>query len=242
MGASGEVVPRARHSSGVTASQRGGLAGQIRVLIVAGQGLYREALRVLLARQEGIEIVGQIADGVQAMGIVDEVRPHVVLIDVGTPGNGGIELIRMIRRTGLDAQPLALCPAGDDAAVLNAVKAGATGYISTNASLADLRKAIQGVHRGEEWVERKLLLRFVGGDALADGRVEETHEWTKRVLTAREQEVLRSLAAGGTNKDIARGLFISEKTVKTHLSNIFRKLNVTRRLQAVLYAVQHGQR
>lgn len=218
------------------------MPGPIRVLIVAGQGLLREALRLLLTCEDGIEIVGEIAPGIQAMGVVDEVRPHVVLIDVCMPGSDGIELIRMIRRTSLNAKPLVLCPGGDDAGVFNALKAGAKGYVSTNASLSDLRKAIRGVHRGEEWVERKLLLRFLGGDALADVRVEETRERTRRVLTAREREVLRFLASGGTNKDIAQALFISEKTVKTHLTSIFRKLNVTRRLQAVLYAVQQGLR
>lgn len=242
MGVSGGAVQRARHSGSVTSGQPGGVPGPIRVLIVACQGLLREALRVLLTREDGIEIVGEIAHGIQTMGVIDEVRPHVVLIDVCTPGSDGIELIRMIRRSGLKAKPLVLCPDGDDAAVFNVLKAGAKGYLSTNASLSDLRKAIRGLHRGEEWVERKLLLRFLGGDALADVRLVETHERTKRVLTAREREVLRFLASGGTNKDIAEALFITEKTVKTHLTSIFRKLNVARRLQAVLYAVQQGLR
>jgi DNA-binding NarL/FixJ family response regulator len=92
------------------------------------------------------------------------------------------------------------------------------------------------------WVERKLVARLLAGDAVAEVRGEPAHGPGKGVLTAREQAVLRRLASGGTNKDIAHSLFISEKTVKTHLSSIFRKLHLTRRLQAVIYAIQQGVR
>jgi len=213
----------------------------VRVVIVHVHRLFREALDAILGREGGVEIVGESAQGPSAIAMIETLRPDVALLEIGVPGTDGVELISTIKQKSPDTKPLILAGATDDAVILAALKAGASGYLSKDATASDLRKAIQGVHQGDAWVERKLIARFLEGDILAAVETEDANGRGKG-LTAREQEILRLLASGGTNKDIAQSLFISEKTVKTHLSSIFRKLNVTRRLQAVVYAIQQGLR
>jgi DNA-binding NarL/FixJ family response regulator len=128
----------------------------------------------------------------------------------------------------------------DEAMIFKSLKAGAKGYLSKDSSVSDLTKAIKAVHQGELWIERKLMSTFFNHEAIADSKGGNPHGRTKEGLTPREQEVLHVLATGCTNKEIAQDLFISEKTVKTHLSSIFRKLKVTRRLQAILCAIREG--
>jgi len=221
----------------VASAERQDVANPIRVLIVVGQRLFREALGALLTREEGIEIVSATDHGIQAIDVVNRLRPNVVLIELTATGLDVIELIRMIRQTSPEARPLML--AEDETVIFKALKAGAKGYVSNNASVSDLRKAIEGVHQGDLWVERKLVAGFLEGSAFVG---DEGAARPQGALTAREHEVLRLLTSGGRNKDIAHALLVSEKTVKAHLNNIFRKLNVTRRLQAVLYAIERGLR
>ena len=242
-----EETPRHRGPSPVLSSDGGGGGGvvtdrPVRVVIVHGQRLFLEALHSILSREESVEIVGEAAHGLPAIAVIENLRPDVALLDIGIPGTDGAELIRTIKRKSPDTKPLILAGTADEEVILTALKAGASGYLSKDASTSDLRKAIQGVHQGDAWVERKLIARLLGGDALAHVEGEDAHDRAKGGLTTREQEILRLLPSGGTNKDIAQSLFISEKTVKTHLGSIFRKLNVTRRLQAVVYAIQQGLR
>lgn len=213
------------------------MTGQIRVVIADDHRLFREGLGLLLSRETGIQVAGEAANGVQAIDLVSDLKPDVVLLNITLLGTDGSEVIAPIRRNSPETKPLLLTAAIDDAMIFKTLKAGAKGYLSKDASVSDLVKAIQAVHRGELWVERKLIGRFFGGEGFD---LEEDRLGTKGALTAREQEVLRLLASGNTNKDIAQALFISEKTVKSHLSSIFRKLNVTRRLQAILYALRRG--
>jgi two-component system NarL family response regulator len=135
-----------------------------------------------------------------------------------------------------------LTVAADEPTIFKALKAGAKGYLSKDVSISDLIKAIQAVYKGEFWVERKLIARFFEGEAIARSREEGRPERPKEVLTPKEKQVLCILTKGCTNKEIGRTLFISEKTVKSHLNSIFRKLNVTRRLQAILYAINRGMK
>jgi DNA-binding NarL/FixJ family response regulator len=216
--------------------------GPIRVVIVHEQRLVSDAFRVSLTSEEGLEIVGEAGHGLQPIERMHDLKPDVVLLDTGPAEREGIELIRAITHHCPEAKLLILTAAGEEAVMVMALRAGAKGYVSKNASVAELRNAIRGVHHGEVWVERKLVARLLTGDAVAEVRGEPAHGPGKGVLTAREQAVLRRLASGGTNKDIGHSLFISEKTVKTHLSSIFRKLHLTRRLQAVIYAIQQGVR
>lgn len=209
---------------------RGRLAGPIRLAIVSHQRLIREALGTLLSLEAAHYTVSEAA-----------LKPNVVLVDMPT-GLEGIELLRTIQRECPDAKLLVLTAAGDAALIFEALKAGAKGFVSKDACVSDLRKAIRGVHEGEVWVETNVLTRCLGKEPPAPVGGQEANERTMSALTTRERQVLRLLASGGTNKEIAKALLISEKTVKSHVSNIFRKLEVTRRVQAVLSAVRLGLR
>jgi DNA-binding NarL/FixJ family response regulator len=128
----------------------------------------------------------------------------------------------------------------DEAKIFSALKAGARGYLSRNTSPCDLIKAIRSVHQGDMWVERKLIARYFEKETHANSPVRVQEDMAMPPFTPREHEILLCLAKGCTNKEIAEALFISEKTVKSHLTKIFRKLNVPGRFQAILYAIHLG--
>jgi len=213
---------------------------QIRVVIADDHRLFREGIRLILRNEKAIEIVGEAVNGLQTINVVNDLKPDVVLLDIKMPEMDGIQVIPPIRQKSPNTKALMLTAAMDEAMIFESLKAGANGYLSKDASVCDLTKAIKAVHRGELWIERKLMSRFFDQEAIADSKGANPHGRTKEGLTPREQEVLRHLATGCTNKEIAQDLFISEKTVKTHLNSIFRKLKVTRRLQAILYAISKG--
>jgi two-component system NarL family response regulator len=212
----------------------------IRIVIADDHRLFREGLRLILHQEKGIKIVGEAVNGPQAISVVHDLKPDVVLLDISMPEMNGIEVLPVIKKESPKTKPLMLTASVDEAKIFKALKAGAKGYMSKDASVPDLIKAIQAVQRGELWVQRRLLSRFFDEEAEADPRGNRQHETTEEDLSPREQEVLRCLVSGCTNKEIAEQLFISEKTVKTHLNNIFRKLRVTRRLHAILYAINRG--
>jgi DNA-binding NarL/FixJ family response regulator len=130
----------------------------------------------------------------------------------------------------------------DEEVIIEAIKAGAKGYLSKNSSISRLFNAIKAVHNGELWIERQLIAKYFNGDITADSCLAGSPEKIEQVLTPREQEILRILTQGATNKEIAEQLFICEKTVKSHLNSIFKKLNVRRRLEAILCAIKQGFR
>jgi len=216
------------------------MGDQIRVVIADDHRLLREMLRLTLRQERDIKIVGEAANGLQAIDVISELKPDIVLLDIIMPEMDGIKVLPAIREKSPKTKALMLTAAKDEAKVFKALKAGAKGYLSKDVSISDLIKAIQAVHKGELWVERKLMARFVEGEATADPKGEDRPGKTKEGLTPREQEILRLLSKGSTNKEIAKALFISEKTVKSHLNSIFKKLNVSRRLQAILYAIKRG--
>jgi DNA-binding NarL/FixJ family response regulator len=224
-----EVVPPRAGIDGPSA-----VTGTIRVAVVTRQRLVREAFAALLSKETGIEVVDA--------EFIHDSRPHVVLVDIPSLGLEGLGLLRTLQHACPDAKLLLLTADPDEALVCRALTAGARGYISKEAGISDLRRAIRGVYGGEVWVERGLLLRWLRGQVSADATIDDGPARMREALTAREREILQLLASGGTNKEIARALLISDKTVKTHLNNIFRKLQVTRRLQAVLFAVRQGLR
>jgi len=216
------------------------MADQIRVVIADDQRLLREMLRLTLRQEKGIEIVGEAGNGLQAIDVISDLKPDIVLLDIIMPEMNGIKVLPAIREKSPKTKALMLTVAKDEAMILKALKAGAKGYLSKDVGISDLIKAIQAVHQGELWVERKLMARFFEGESIADPKDDDRPGKTKEGLTPREQEVLRLLTKGSTNKEIAKALFISEKTVKSHLNSIFRKLKVSRRLQAILYAIRRG--
>ena len=213
---------------------------KIRIVIFNDHRLFREGLRLILNGEERFEIVGEAANGLQAIDLISDLKPDVALLDINMPKLDGIQLIPIIKQKSPETKVLMLTASKDKAKILNSLKAGAMGYLSKNTHTSALFKAIRIVHRGELWVERKLVAEFFHEDIAADSDREYRQKNTKENLTPREQEVLCLLTTGCTNKDIANELFISEKTVKSHLNKIFRKLNVSRRLEAILSAIKLG--
>jgi len=213
---------------------------KIRIVIVEDQRLFREGLRLILNGEESLEVVGEAGNGLQAIDVISSLKPDVVLLDITMPELSGIELIPIIRQKSPETKALMLTASKDEAKVLKSLKAGAKGYLSKNVSTSVLFKAIKVVHEGELWVERKLGANLFHESIAAYSDREYRQKNTKKNLTPREQDVLCLLTKGCTNKEIANKLFISEKTVKSHLNKIFKKLKVSRRLDAVLSAIKLG--
>lgn len=213
---------------------------EIRIVIVEDHGLVRECLHLVFATEDNLEVVGEAGNGIQAVEVIEKLHPDVVLLDIKIPGLSGIELLPLIRQKSPRSKVLMLTGKDDEDTILTALKAGAKGYLSKDTSSACLIKAIKIVHEGDMWVERRLVNLIVDGYNSSDtgrGRAADTNP---KKLTRREQDVLKCLSKGLTNKEIAQQLFISEKTVKSHVNHIFKKLNVSRRLEAVLYAIKSG--
>ena len=217
-------------------------AGRIRVMVAHDHTLVREGIRLVLGKDNAITVVGENEHGVGTVDLVAKHQPDIVILDTTVSGMDVIEVILSIKQRSPGTRPLLLTATRNVALIFNALKAGAKGYLSSDASVSELVKAIQAVHDGELWVERKLMAKLFDRGVLVDATGEDRRADFQAALTRREHEVLHFLASGGTNKDIAHALLISEKTVKSHLNNIFRKLQVTGRLQAVLYAVERGIR
>jgi len=218
------------------------MGAQIRVLVANDHALFRELLCLILSREGSIKIVGETVNGLQTIDVISNLKPDVVLLDTSMPKMDGIKVLTQIREKSPKTKVLVFSEAPEEAIIFKALKAGAKGYLSKDVSIHDLIKAIQAVHKGELWIERKMMARFFEREAIPDSRGEETPAKPDEVLTPREKEVLSILAKGFSNKEIANALFISEKTVKSHLNNIFRKLKVSRRIKAILYAINREMR
>jgi len=216
------------------------MAHHISVVIADNHRLIREGLSLMLQREANIDIIGEAVNGLQTINIVKDLKPDVVLLDIKMPEMDGIQVLPSIRSKSPKTKTLMLTSTNDEDGIFRSLKIGAKGYLSMDSSATDLTKAINAVQRGELWVERKLMSKFFENEAAHNSNEKNPGKKTLEGLTVREQEVLRHLAAGLSNKEIAEDLFISEKTVKSHLNSIFKKLSVTRRLQAILYAINKG--
>jgi DNA-binding NarL/FixJ family response regulator len=210
----------------------------IRVLLADDQELVRSGFRLILELAEGIEIVGEAADGREAVRLAKELQPDVVLMDVRMPELDGIEAIRRLRQAGVDARVLVLTTFDLDEYVYAAVRAGASGFLLKDAPREQLVTAVQTVARGEALlapaITQRLIERFVArppADEVAPALGE---------LSARELEVLQLVARGLSNAEIAAELVVGEATVKTHVARVLRKLDVRDRVQAVVFAYESG--
>ncbi|GGS23342.1 response regulator transcription factor [Streptomyces parvus] len=206
----------------------------IRVLLVDDHQVVRRGLRTFLEIQEDIEVVGEAPDGAEGVARTEELRPDVVLMDIKMPGTDGIEALRRLRELDNPAKVLIVTSFTEQRTVVPALRAGASGYVYKDVDPDALAGAIRSVHAGHV-----LLQPEVAGALLAQ---EDTGTGTGRgsTLTEREREVLGLIADGRSNREIARALVLSEKTVKTHVSNILMKLDLADRTQAALWAVRHG--
>ncbi|WP_326696798.1 response regulator transcription factor [Streptomyces sp. NBC_01754] len=206
----------------------------IKVLLVDDHQVVRRGLRTFLEVQDDIEVVGEAADGAQGVAEAEALRPDVVLMDVKMPGTDGIEALRRLRELDNPAKVLIVTSFTEQRTVVPALRAGASGYVYKDVDPDALAGAIRSVHAGHV-----LLQPEVAGALLSQ---EDTGGGTGRgsTLTEREREVLGLIADGRSNREIARALVLSEKTVKTHVSNILMKLDLSDRTQAALWAVRHG--
>jgi NarL family two-component system response regulator LiaR len=207
----------------------------IRVLIADDHAVVRQGLRTFLELQDDIEVVGEAADGEQALAAVGELAPDVVLMDLVMPGLGGVGAIERLRELGAPARVIVLTSFLDEDKVLPAVRAGAAGYLLKDTEPAELVRAIRIVDGGEALLHPAVAARVLREVVAAGDRVQR-----HALLTPREREVLSLLARGRTNKAIALDLGVAEKTVKTHVGNILGKLGLSDRTQAALYAVREG--
>jgi len=204
--------------------------------------MFREAIVHYLNAQEEIEVIKEAGDTHQTIALVGEARPDVLLLDLVMPDLDGLEVLRQVRERSPETRVLVLTGYFDEGLVLRALQQGAIGYFLKGGSTAGLVKAIRAVHRGEAWVERNLLGKFLDGLPNANPRHTPKDRTGKPrgLLTRREEEVTRLVAMGHSNKEIADRLAISEKTVKTHLTSIFKKVNASHRVQLALHALQRG--
>lgn len=206
----------------------------IRVLVVDDHPVVRQGLRSFLASREGIEVVGEAGEGEAAVAEAERLRPDVVLLDLVMPGGGGLDAITRIRAGGAGPAVLVLTSFAGDDQVLPAVRAGASGYLLKDATGLQLETAIRTVAEGGVLLDPQ-----VAGTVMGEvGRRSEDPDLA--LLTAREREVLGLLAQGLSNRELATRLFVSEKTIKTHVSSILSKLHLADRTQAALFAVRHG--
>jgi len=203
----------------------------IRVLITDDHGVVRQGLRMFLSRDPELEVVGEAANGEEAVSMARYLRPDVVLMDLLMPVMDGIAATESIRTELPDVEVIALTSVLEDASVTGAVRAGAIGYLLKDTDADELRRAIKAAADGQVHLAPGAAARL-----MREVRAPEHPE----DLTERETEVLKLLARGRANKQIAGSLFISEKTVKAHVSSILMKLGVRSRTQAALHAVQTG--
>jgi DNA-binding NarL/FixJ family response regulator len=211
-----------------------------RVLVVDDQTVVRDGLVLLLGLLPGIEVVGSAADGGQAERLVAEHEPDVVLMDLRMPRVDGVEATRRIKATHPAVQIVVLTTYSDDESVFAALQAGARGYLTKDAGAEEIARAINAVRGGAAQLDPSVQRRLV--DALASGTQpsRRRRDGLPDGLTQREAEVLTLIADGKSNAEIARALFISEATVKTHINNLFAKAGLRDRAQAVTYAYRKG--
>ena len=221
-----------------TAGDRGKGLEDVRVLLVDDHDLFRSGLKNLLEEQ-GVQIVGEAANGQSALRSVSELAPDVVVMDLNMPGLSGVETTRQLASIAPLTRVVVLTISIDDEDVMNAVMAGACGYLLKDSSIQELVAGIQAAAAGESRISpqiaSKLLQRLRSQTASEDAA-----ETIRTELSDREIEVLKLIANGKDNAQIARELYISPKTVKNHISNILMKLQIENRIQAAVYAVRSG--
>ncbi|HJT37379.1 MAG TPA: response regulator transcription factor [Actinomycetota bacterium] len=210
----------------------------IRVLIVDDHALFRRGLVMVLEQEKDIDLVGEAGDGAEAVNIAQETMPDVVLMDVRMPRRGGIEATGQIKAMSPHTKILMLTISDEEADLYDAIKAGASGYLLKEISIEEVANAIRQVHAGQSMISPSMASKLLTEFATMVKKTDEKPAAAQPRLTEREMEVLRLVAKGRNNRDIAKELFISENTVKNHIRNILEKLHLHSRMQAVVYAVR----
>ncbi len=207
----------------------------IRIVIADDHPIVRRGLRTLINSEPGMELVGEARDGVEAIYAARTIRPDVILLDLVMPRQNGLEAIKEIKRENAEARILVLTSFADDDKLFPAIKAGALGYLLKDSSPEELLEAIRSVYRGESFLHPTIARRLI-----SELSQPPSLPPTSQPLTEREVGVLKLVAQGLTNQEIAERLTLSEWTVRTHMRNILEKLHLANRTQAALYALREG--
>ena len=209
----------------------------IKVIVCDDQAIIRDGLEMLLKLEKDIEVMGQAQDGAEAIEMVAKAQPDLVLMDLKMPGLNGIEATRQIRANYPQVKVLVLTTYDDDEWVFDAIRAGASGYLLKDTPREEVIKAVRGTAAGKSFIDPAVAGKLL--HQVADKQTQPSTLLTDK-LTEREAEVLRLVARGFNNADIAERLHLSEGTVRNHVSAIFAKLEVADRTQAAVIAIQHG--
>lgn len=210
---------------------------KIRVLLVDDHSLFRSGIRSLLARHEEFEVVGEAGDGLEGIKRAKSLKPDVVLLDLHMPGTSGLEALRSILEEVPETHVLMLTVSEDAEDLLETLRSGATGYLLKNIQTETLTDAIQRAAAGESVVSAQMTSKLV---AQIRNPAAPAVASNAEKLTPREREILALLARGASNKEIARQFDLAESTIKIHVQNILKKLNMSSRVQAAVYAVERG--
>jgi DNA-binding NarL/FixJ family response regulator len=210
----------------------------IRVLVADDHALYRRGLEMVLGQEEGIEIVGEASDGAEAIRRVEELLPDVVLMDIRMPRRSGIEACTAIKDVVPSTKIVILTISDEESDLYEAVRAGANGYLLKDVPGEEIADGIRAVAGGQSLISPSMASKLLSEFASMIKKSEERPQMPVPRLTERELEVLKLVARGMANRDIAKELFISENTVKNHVRNILEKLQLHSRMEAVVYAVR----
>jgi DNA-binding NarL/FixJ family response regulator len=210
----------------------------VTVVVADDQSAVREGLVLLLGTLPGITVAGEAQDGDTAVDVVASVKPQVVLMDLNMPGCDGVAATRRIRDEYPQTRVVVLTTYSDDDSIISALQAGALGYLTKDATRAEIGRAVQAAAAGQAVLDPEVQQRLLSAAARAPAPAPAGNE--EGELTPRESEVLRLIAAGQSNREIARELFVSEATIKTHVNRIFTKTGSRDRAQAMRYAYTHG--
>ena len=214
------------------------LGEPIRVLVVDDHALFRRGLEMVLGQEPDIEVVGEAADGAEAVAKASTLLPDIVLMDVRMPRRSGIEACTAIKDVVPSAKIVMLTISDEEADLYEAIKAGASGYLLKEISIDEVASAIRAVAGGQSLISPSMASKLLSEFATMIKKTDERHQVPAPRLTERELEVLKLVARGLNNRDIAKELFISENTVKNHIRNILEKLQLHSRMEAVVYAVR----
>jgi DNA-binding NarL/FixJ family response regulator len=212
------------------------IARPVRVVVADDQAAVREGLVIMLDLLDDVEVVGQAADGDEAVRLVEERQPDVVLMDLRMPRCDGVTATGRIRAAHPSTQVVVLTTYSDEADIITALRAGALGFLTKDATRAQIAQAVRAADTGQSIIAGEVQQKLVA----AAGPIAPQAVELPDGLTAREVEVLRLIAEGLANKEIAARLYVSEATVKSHINRLFAKAGITHRAQAVQYAYEHG--
>ncbi|MGE4283017.1 MAG: response regulator [Clostridia bacterium] len=211
---------------------------KIRILIADDHLMVRQGLKQIVELQENMVVVAQASNGEEAVKLAHDIQPDVILMDINMPKLNGIQAIAQLKQERCPARVIILTIHAEREYLIKTVQLGASGYVLKDADSDVLIEAIQSVYQGESYIQPNLTTDLI--KEFTQGTMEEQRYKRDNQLTQREVEVLELIAEGMLNKEIAARLYISEKTVKNHVSNIFKKLNVCDRTQAAIYAFKHN--